>query len=452
MSLSKETTTNHKQSEQPFHMRKVNYIRLGVSSLGDLLLALIDFFDNSDEDAKKGNSFNETIMADLASQYEALKNFFDYVSELFDSGSEFTYFITSGPQKYPDIPPYNIRLGDVRVQRIVKTFVERLHYINSKRLFKSDDPDTWDPSRVTIKGSSCDELIAFATELKKFWSIFDGEFTNSFSKAIYHAVEVSKAETNMRNLSSKKEEKKEDPFIEMERKKILKEMFEQEVERRKRQNRGKKNMVLNEDEIWDMVQRRYNLKEKKEKEKLDKQHSTHEQKEVPENIPNVIVDVEPLAIVENMWSKGNPLVEKQIVHQERLTNEINELYNSKLEKTAKFLARKENSEGLVSRFLESDSSLTPLELEVIKKIIYQSKIEFDSRDQKSEKKSQKKPQKKSRNNKKVDPVKQNDQVENKVISSDICPDNSGEWTKVGERKRTPKGKNFHQQRKNRRHL
>lgn len=459
MSLYYEKS-NHKQNES-FHMMNVDNVRLGVSSLGDLILILIDALDNYDKNAKKGNSFNKIIIADLKDQYEELKKFFDYVSELFFFGSEFTSFITSKPKKYTNVHPYNMCLSEVRIQKLVQTFVNRLHYANCK-LFGSDNPEEWNPENVIMKGTRSPELISFATELKKFWHIFDNDFYKSFGKAIMHAVEVSKTEIKINKDS---EENKEDLFDKIESKKVLNDMFKQELEKKKRQRRGKKNIVLNEDEIWEIVERRYRLKERKEKEKMtkiDKESSESNGKEdIQEHIQvekKIVIDSSVPSV--NMWSKGNPLTENTTFHQERLIKEIEEMYNPKLEKTMMALSRKDNNEDLINRFLKSDKSLIPLELEIVKKIVCQSKIEFDSRlkkqsDKKSNDKVQKKHRRKPKNNKKdnsnnqINKLKKNSQVDkNDKVINEIVSDNYGEWKKVGERKKMPKEENFHQQRKN----
>lgn len=463
MALSQNTTTGYKQPQQSFHMRKVDNIRLGVSSIGDLLIAFVDFFDKTEKNAEKGNSFNKIVMSDLSRQCKVLNKFFDYVSGLFDSNSEFTYFITNRPQRYNDIPPHNVRLCEVKIQRLAHTFVNRLHYAGCN-LFESGKPENWDPSRVTMRGKSYAELTSFATEFKRYWDIFDDGFADSFGRAIAHAVEISKTEQDERRKTSLKKEGQEsgnnetNHVVKLERQKLLKGLFEQEVERQKRQNRGKKNFVLNEDEIWESSRRRLRVKERKEREKLAKQiPEPSKSNDTSHNVHQIVIESQLPS--ENLWNKGNPLTEKSTVHQERLIKEIRDWYNPKLEKTVRSFAQKDDNEVLIDRFLESDKSLTPIELEIVKEIVYQSKVETDSRSQKkseekSEKKSTKRHSRNSKNKKKVNLPYKVDKIE-KVEEVDlpykvdiVASDDSDEWHCVGERKRTPKKQDYHQQRKN----
>lgn len=199
--LTVKTKSNTKMSSynDTFEEQGCAEVRLGKASTDDLLLSLLRQLEGfetavvvSSKPDFEGHQplFEQTIFGDLKGHYVELKKLFKTFGEFYDQ--PYMELFKFGPRKFENKAPQNIKLPEVKLQKLAETFVNRFDY-GTRRLFRKNEPREWASNDVHYNGLASADLVVFAEAILHFWEIFDEKFAEAFGLAIKHAVDVTKA-------------------------------------------------------------------------------------------------------------------------------------------------------------------------------------------------------------------------------------------------------------------
>ncbi|AYV84671.1 MAG: hypothetical protein Hyperionvirus33_14 [Hyperionvirus sp.] len=181
---------------------EMSRIRYGHASVWHLCVTILTEMEQL---KSKDGIFHKTIVEKLETQFKVVQELEKLIQENFSE--EFIKLFTRGPQNYDRYDgANNVFMDQIKLGTLGRGLMARFNWAIC-RLFRNNDPKSWNPYDITFNRLASTTLSDFADSVKNIWNKMPNTFGESFGEAVKHAVAASK-EDEKRNPREQRQRRK----------------------------------------------------------------------------------------------------------------------------------------------------------------------------------------------------------------------------------------------------